>query len=353
MSNISNPVKSDTEEETEGKSNGIDKPPIKVSFSSVAADPHHVNNPNVQMSRFLELARKFNSFYLQGNIRQSRPLVLCGRQVGLVRPVIQEAMTRHPDAFLFDPVSGCVCVHPSLKTYEERSSKIDSVLRQWREENLFVALKGWRDECYEVRTGFADPPLMKMERSATCLFGIRQYGVDIVGYTRCPKLGFSVWLQKRARTKPTWPGKWDNMVGGGLSVGHSVLETALKEAAEEASITPELLLNLKSAGSVSFYFESERGLFPNTVFVHDLELPPDFVPCNADGEVESFELVPVDQLMERILAHDFKTTSCPVTLDFLVRHGFIKSDNEPHLPELVELLHVPLHLLYNNSASAP
>lgn len=41
-----------------------------------------------------------------------------------------------------------------------------------------------------------------------------------------------------------------------------------------------------------FFFESERGLFPNTEFVFDLELPADFVPSNSDGEVETFELLP-------------------------------------------------------------
>lgn len=41
------------------------------------------------------------------------------------------------------------------------------------------------------------------------------------------------------------------MVGGGLSVGHGILETAQKEAMEEASIPNELLKNLVSAGSVS------------------------------------------------------------------------------------------------------
>lgn len=40
-------------------------------------------------------------------------------------------------------------------------------------------------------------------------------------------------------------------VGGGLSVGYSILETAFKEAEEEASITKELMTNMKSAGSVS------------------------------------------------------------------------------------------------------
>lgn len=41
------------------------------------------------------------------------------------------------------------------------------------------------------------------------------------------------------------------MVGGGLSVGHSILETAIKEATEEASITADLLKKLSSAGCVS------------------------------------------------------------------------------------------------------
>ena len=46
----------------------------------------------------------------------------------------------------------------------------------------------------------------------------------------------------------------------------------------------------------SFFFESERGVFPQTEFVFDLELPVDFVPTNNDGEVDEFELVPVAQV---------------------------------------------------------
>jgi len=136
------------------------------------------------------------------------------------------------------------------------------------------------------------------------------------------------------------------MVGGGLAVGYTVLETALKEAKEEASIPRTLLKNLKAAGTVSFYFESERGLFPNTEFVYDLELPVDFQPENEDGEVESFHLVTAGEAKEICLSPQFKTTSCPVTLDFLVRHSIINSHNEPDLPQLLELLHVPLHSIY-------
>lgn len=104
---------------------------------------------------------------------------------------------------------------------------------------------------YDVKTEFYAESLFKIERSATCLFGIKKYGVDINGYVKHPTRGICLWLQKRSSTKQTWPGKWDNMVGGGLSSGHGILETAYKEAAEEASIPKELLKNMVSAGCVS------------------------------------------------------------------------------------------------------
>lgn len=80
-------------------------------------------------------------------------------------------------------------------------------------------------------------------------------------------------------------------------------------------------------GFCRFFFESERGLFPNTEFVFDLELPLDFIPENADGEVETFELLPAEQCLERLFSADFKTTSVPVALDFLIRHGKITAEN--------------------------
>lgn len=76
-----------------------------------------------------------------------------------------------------------------------------------------------------------------------------------------------------------------------------------------------------------FYFESERGLFPNTEFVYDLELPVEFIPQNADGEVERFELLPAKACIEKMLSSDFKTTSAPVILDFLIRHGLVSPEN--------------------------
>ena len=44
------------------------------------------------------------------------------------------------------------------------------------------------------------------------MFGLHQYGVDINGFVRHPDRGFCLWMQKRAKTKQTWPDMWDNFV---------------------------------------------------------------------------------------------------------------------------------------------
>ena len=68
-------------------------------------------------------------------------------------------------------------------------------------------------------------------------------------------------------------------------------------------------------------------MFPNTEFVFDIELPKDFVPKNNDGEVDEFKLVPATELVEQICDSNMKTTSCPVTLDFLIRKGIVTSES--------------------------
>ena len=73
----------------------------------------------------------------------------------------------------------------------------------------------------------------------------------------------------------------------------------------------------------SFFFQSERGINPQTQFVFDLELPHDYVPSNNDGEVDEFRLVPASEVLEKICDPQMKTTSCAVTLDFLIRRGIL------------------------------
>ncbi|XP_021200867.3 uncharacterized protein LOC110384093 [Helicoverpa armigera] len=297
------------------------------------------------ISDLLKLAKKFNCFYLSG-LHQGvcKPFIVAGYQVGLIRPDVMKYLIRFPEVFRI--TGKYVELNPAFRDYKERTTKVADVLQNLRKENEICALKGWRDECFGVTTPFYPESLLEMDRSAMCLFGIRNYGVSVTGYVNHPTKGLCIWLQQRSFTKQTWPGKWDCFVSGGLAVGYGILETTIKEAAEEASVEGELVKKLVPAGCVSFYFESERGLFPNTEYVYDLELPLDFMPQNADGEVENFELLTAEECVQRALTPEFKTTSAPVLLDFLIRRGYINPENEPHYRNLVELLHVPLQSIY-------
>lgn len=84
------------------------------------------------------------------------------------------------------------------------------------------------------------------------------------------------------------------------------------------------------------------------MFVFEIELPLDFKPVNSDGEVDEFELLPATQVIDKICSPNFKMTSVPVVLDFMIRHGIINIENEKELLRIIELLHVPLQTLYNN-----
>ncbi|XP_063848033.1 uncharacterized protein LOC135093081 [Scylla paramamosain] len=307
-------------------------------------------------SPIMKVLRECNSFFLQGLVSaqgECRPLLACGRQVGVIRPDVACYLLDYPQ--VFTPTPTAFLLHPQLDSYTKRSSAVDLVLRDLRAKNVLSALRGWRDERFCVWGQFGvGEPLFEIERSAVTPLGIRAYGTHITGYTHSPEDGrLRIWVQKRAFDKPTYPGMMDSMVGGGVTAGMAPRQVMLKEAHEEAGIPEHLASTAVAAGCVSFFRESERGLHANTEFVYDLELPPDFVPRNVDGEVDSFEAVTVEEFLSRVTSAKYKLTSVPVALDFLIRRGFITPDTEPQYPGLLELLHVPLHHLYAPHAPAP
>jgi hypothetical protein len=78
------------------------------------------------------------------------------------------------------------------------------------------------------------------------------------------------------------------------------------------------------------------------MFVYDLEVPPDFVPTNTDGEIAGFELMPLSAILERIrTSADFKFNVNLVILDFAVRHGMLRPDDPEYL-DIANGLHRPL-----------
>ncbi|XP_072305417.1 thiamin pyrophosphokinase 2 isoform X2 [Eucyclogobius newberryi] len=291
------------------------------------------------MNSFWSVGSLMNSFWSAGSCRHwCFPFEIDGVQVGWVPPKVASQLKSYPKVFNMSP-GGAVSLSNSLDSYTRRSEAVDAVLQSFRKQGSFQCLKGWRDEKYSVMNRFCDPPLLWMERAATSLFGVKRYGVHINGYTVGASGEVRMWLARRSPTKQTYAGLLDNMAAGGVAAGVAIQHTAVKECAEEACVPEELALKAQPVSTVSYTYEDEEGVFAESQFVFDLELPHDFTPAVGDGEVQEFYLLPINEVQDLLATDDFKPNSAMVVLDFLIRHSFIHPDKEPFYQEFVTGLH--------------
>jgi 8-oxo-dGTP pyrophosphatase MutT (NUDIX family) len=149
-----------------------------------------------------------------------------------------------------------------------------------------------------------------------------------------------MWIARRSASKSIDPGMLDNLVGGGVAAGIGVAETIVKEADEEAGIPAPLARNARHAGTVEVLRLQPDGLHRETIHVHDLDLPPAFVPTNRDGEVAGFRLVTAEEVA--LIAGNDKgadvmtADASLVVADWLLRTGAIEpgADARPILHAL-------------------
>lgn len=231
-------------------------------------------------------------------------------------------------------------------TAEERSRAVETTFLAMRKTGHFKVLDKWRGELYAVY-GRNKELLFNVERSASPLLGVVTYGVHLSAYTRTSDGELKIWTPRRARTKQTYGGMLDNAVAGGIASGESPFESVVRECAEEASLSEELVRSkAKACGTVTYWYirderaGGETGLMqPECQYIYDLELPEDVIPKPGDDEVEEFYLWSVDEVQEAMKKGEFKPNCAMVALDFFVRHGVLTPEKEKDYIEIVSRLH--------------
>lgn len=184
-------------------------------------------------------------------------------------------------------------------------------------------LSGWRDEYYAVSASFTAEPLFLTERATLSFLGVTGYGVHVNGYVEQSD-GLYMWIGKRALDKPTSPGKLDQIAAGGIPHGMTPYENVIKECEEEAAIPRHLAVTAKPVSTISYAYDLPIGIRPDVMFNYDLRLPTDFTPKINDGEVDSFQLLPIAEVLDRVAeTRDFKCNCAVVIIDFAIRHGLI------------------------------
>ncbi len=250
-----------------------------------------------------------------------RPLRVGTSITGFVDDARAGQLRAFPDVFAVD--AAAVVMSPVFADCEARTEALDRVARALADAGR---LSAWREERYAVANSFGAPPLFLLERAAARYFGIRTHAAHVNGVTL--RQGVSaMWIARRSPRKAIDPGMLDNLVGGGIAAGMTVADTVVKEAFEEAGIPPALARKAAPTGEVRICRSQPDGLHRETIFVHDLALPPDFMPANQDGEVAQWRLVSIAHAAELAAQRDgpsaMTADAALVLADWLLRNGHV------------------------------
>lgn len=260
------------------------------------------------------------------DLSRYRPFIVAGHRVGHVREDFYRRLVALGDPFV--PVDDAIALPERFRTAADRSAAMARALAVLVAEGTLPRL---RQETYPVLTQWGAEPLLGIDRAAVPFFGLRSFGIHVNGYVRRPD-GLHLWVGHRARDRGVAPGKLDNLVAGGQPMGLTLAENLRKESGEEAGLTPETADRARPVGIVTYLLENGAGLKPDTLFCYDLELPADLVPRNTDGEVERFELWPLDRVAESVRdSDDWKFNVNLVVIDFLIRHGWLTPDHPEYI----------------------
>ncbi len=264
------------------------------------------------------------------------PWCIEGREVGRIRPSLVVVLKTLPDVFRVLP--GRVELAPELDDFESRSRALAAAGERLAELGVVTPPMG---EPYPVTPGSREEALCVMDRAVAAWFGTRTFGQHLNGYVRDGDR-LLMWVGRRARDRLVFPGRLDQLVAGGLPWGVGLRENLEKECMEEAGIPPQTARRAVPVGVVSYNRVAKRGFRPDLLYCYDLELSPDFTPRNTDGEVESFHLLPLEEVARLVRETDeFKLNCNLVVIDFLVRHGFLQPDHPEYLELVLGLRRTP------------
>ena len=234
------------------------------------------------------------------------PFAIGPTQIGWVRPNVAQALAAFPAV----TVSA-----ESVTLAADAAGELHAIGQALTRQGF----GRWRNEAFDIRATGDGPVLATLDRGVLPVFGALASGVHVNGLVQRPD-GQHLWVARRAADKALDPGKLDHLVAGGIPSGLTPLETVIKEAAEEAGVPADLAANAVKTGVVSYTMERPEGLRRDWLICYDLFLPEDFRPHPADGEVQSFELWPIGEVLAAVRdSDDFKFNVNLVLIDLFQR----------------------------------
>lgn len=251
---------------------------------------------------FLRHLRNCNNAVLPG---ERQPFLIGETPVGWVRPALADALAAFPEITAADG-----------KAVLRDGAALAGIAQTLAAQGRYR----WRNEAFDVRATPDGPSLAQIDRGAIPSFGVVAEGVHLNGLVHRAD-GLHVWIARRAADKLLDPGKLDHITAGGVPAGLTPEQTLVKEAAEEAAIPTVLASQARRVATIKYAMERPEGLRRDFLYCYDLDLPEDFTPQPADGEVASFELWPIERVFQTVRDTDeFKFNVNLVLIDLFRRH---------------------------------
>ena len=196
-------------------------------------------------------------------------------------------------------------------------------------------VRAWRDETFALSDPETGQRLAGMERAACRFWGTLTLGAHANGYVaNAQGRPTHLWIARRSLSKATDPGLLDNLIGGGVADGQTPLEALVREAWEEAGLSPAQIESAQQGPVLRLHRDVAEGLQLEDLHTFDVALSPGLQPVNQDGEVAGFECLPVQQALAEAAGSGMTVDAALVTLDFALRHRLL----EPAISDLLSQL---------------
>ncbi|WP_419211783.1 NUDIX hydrolase [Maribacter sp. X9] len=157
------------------------------------------------------------------------------------------------------------------------------------------------DELIDILTDNGEPTGTRAMKTEAHRKGLFHPTVHIWFYTSDGK----ILLQKRAENKDTHPGLWDVSVAGHIGAGENILDSALREIAEEIglSISETALQKIGIFKSVQKHSESLIDCEFHHTFLSELKFPLEKL-TKQESEVNDLKLLSIKKLEDELLHPD-------------------------------------------------
>lgn len=210
-----------------------------------------------------------------------------------------------------------------------RDAVLAAINAALREQGL---IRAWRDETYPLIDPATMRLLARLERAASRFWGTLTFGAHCTGWVAGadgapPRL----WIAQRSFGKATDPGAFDNLVGGGVPDGQTALETLVREGWEEAGLPREVMRRAVRGRVIRLLRDIPEGLQFEWIHAFDLQLQPDEIPANQDGEVHAFSLLEAADALAVAAGREMTVDAALTTLDFALRHRLLDAEQRERL----------------------